>query len=82
MIQPKFLNLGDSALTLEFGDAIDQRLVAAVVALDTRVNRDIETGHLVGVVETIPTFRSLTVIFNPLALPRKNADRLPGGRAG
>lgn len=69
-IQPRILNLGDRAVTLEFGDAIDQRFVAAVAAFDARLTRDIETGDLVGIVEMMPTFRSLTVIFDPLTLPR------------
>lgn len=70
MIQPRFLNLGDRALTLEFGNTIDQQLVTAVAALDVRLTREIAAGRLAGVTETVPTFRSLTVIFDPLVLPR------------
>ena len=70
MIKPRFLNLGDSALTLEFGNTIDQHLVSAVAALDARLIQEKEAGRLVGIIETVPTFRSLTVIFDPLVLPR------------
>ena len=70
MLQPRFLNLGDRALTLEFGDTIDRQLVTAVAALDVRLNQEITAGRLEGVIETVPTFRSLTVIFDPLLLPR------------
>jgi inhibitor of KinA len=70
MVQPRFLNLGDRALTLEFGDAIDRQLVTAVAALDVRLTHEIAAGRLAGVVETVPTFRSLTVIFDPLVLSR------------
>lgn len=70
MMQPRFLNLGDRALTLEFGDAIDQQLVTSVAAFDVRLTQEIAAGRLPGVIETVPTFRSLTVIFDPLALPR------------
>ena len=70
MLQPRFLNLGDSALTLEFGDAIDRQLVSAVAAFDTRLTQEKEAGKLTGIIETVPTFRSLTVIFDPLLLSR------------
>ena len=77
MLQPRFLNLGDRALTLEFGETIDQQLVSAVSALDVRLTRKIAAGQLNGVIETVPTFRSLTVIFDPLILSRTELqDRL------
>lgn len=62
---PRFLPLGDSALTVEFGDRIDQALLASVAALDDRLIRDKEAGRLPGIIETMPTYRSLTVIFDP-----------------
>ena len=70
MLKPRFLNLGDSALTLEFGNTINQQLVSAVAALDARLTQEKEAGRLLGVIETVPTFRSLTVIFDPLVLSR------------
>ncbi len=70
MEQPRFLNLGDSALTLEFGDTIDRQLVARVAALDLCLNREMIAGHLTGVIEIVPTYRSLTVIFDPLVVRR------------
>lgn len=63
---PRFLNLGDRAITIEFGDAIDPALLARVAALDHAC----EQAALPGVIETVPTFRSLTVIFNPLVTSR------------
>jgi inhibitor of KinA len=63
--QPRFLPVGDSALTVEFGDCIDRGLVAAVAALDARLAAAAVTGRLAGVIETMPTYRSLTVIFDP-----------------
>ena len=70
MEQPRFLNLGDSALTLEFGDTIDRQLVARVAALDLCLNREMIAGYLTGVIEIVPTYRSLTVIFDPLVVRR------------
>ncbi len=77
MIQPRFLNLGDRALTLEFGDTIDQQLVSAVSDFDARLTQKKAAGKLVGIIETVPTFRSLTVIFDPLVISRSDLqDRL------
>jgi len=69
---PRFLPLGDSALTVEFGNRIDQALLASVAALDERLSREKEAGRLPGMVETIPTYRSLTVVFDPELLSSKS----------
>jgi inhibitor of KinA len=61
----KMLPAGDTALVVEFGEAIDRRLSAAVLALAQRLNE----VPLDGVLETVPTFRSLMVHFDPLVLP-------------
>lgn len=53
---------GDCALTIDLGNEIDERLNIAVLALDARVARD----KPVGVIETIPTYRSLFVAYDPV----------------
>ena len=60
-IYPRFLPVGDSALTVEFANAIDPAVNAAVQALD----RAIAASNLEGIVETAPTIRSLLVIYEP-----------------
>jgi len=55
---------GDTALVVEFGDRIDRELSTAVLALA----QSLEERAIPGVVETVPTFRSLMVYFDPLAL--------------
>lgn len=65
-MSPRILDLGDRAITVEFGDAIDPALLARVAALDHACAH----AKLPGVVETVPTFRSLTIIFDPLATSR------------
>ena len=62
----RLLDVGDSALTLELGDHIAPELVARVAALDRAVQAAQARGDLPGVVETMPTFRSLTVLYDPL----------------
>ncbi len=59
---PVIRHLGDSALSVEFGDRIDARLVSLVHAFDAALNR----LCLSGVVETVPTYRATTVFLDPL----------------
>ncbi len=61
LVPPTVLPCGDAALAVEFGDTIDPRLNARVLALDARL-----AGHP-GIVETVPTYRSLLVHYDPLA---------------
>lgn len=64
MPQYKVLPAGDTALVVEFGEHIDRQLSTWVLALARRLN---ET-RLNGIVETVPTYRSLIVHYDPLAL--------------
>lgn len=59
----KILQAGDTALTIEFGSIATCQLSAQVLALDR-----VLTAHtaLPGIVETVPTMRSLTVYYDPL----------------
>lgn len=61
----RFRPSGDCALTVEFGDRIDRTLNARVMALHAALA---EYGPD-GVIETVPTFRSLLVHYDPLRLP-------------
>jgi KipI family sensor histidine kinase inhibitor len=65
-MNPRLLDLGDGALTLEFGDRIDTALNARVMAArDALAALDLE-----GISDLVPTYRSLTVHFDPLQLDR------------
>ncbi|MCK2127938.1 5-oxoprolinase subunit PxpB [Thauera aromatica] len=66
----RILDTGDAALTIEFGSTIDPALLAAVNALDAAIRRLQQAGELAGVIETMPTFRSLAVFFDPLVTDR------------
>ncbi len=67
---PRLLDAGDAAFTVEFGDAIDPGLLAAVNTLDSAITSAQSAGKLPGLIETMPTFRSLTVFFDPLITGR------------
>jgi KipI family sensor histidine kinase inhibitor len=61
-LELRILNAGDSAVVFELGDRIDPDLNARVLALDARLR----AAKLAGVVETVPTYRSLMVQIDPL----------------
>ncbi|WP_232629312.1 5-oxoprolinase subunit PxpB [Methylobacterium sp. Leaf118] len=69
---PRLLACGDTAFTIEFGDRIDPALSARVRALDAALAERPPPG----LVETVPTYRSLTVHLDPLI-----ADPEATGRA-
>ncbi len=58
----RFLSSGDSALIVEFGDRADRAISDQVLALSARVH----ALDVAGVVELVPTFRSLMVHYDPL----------------
>lgn len=58
---PRMLPVGDTALTVEFGAHIAESLVAQVHALDAAL----ATAPIPGIRETVPTYRSLLVVFEP-----------------
>lgn len=65
-MSPRLLELGDAALTLELGDRIDPAVNARVMAA-----RDaLASTGLAGITDLVPTYRSLTVHFDPLVADR------------
>jgi inhibitor of KinA len=68
----RFLSAGDRALVVEFGDAIDRTLSAEVLRLAAIV----DMAAIPGVVETVPTFRSLLVHYDPLVTRRADLERV------
>jgi len=62
--EPRFLTGGDRAIFVEFGDAIDPEINRRVRHLMLAVQRE----RVPGIVETVPTYRSLLVYFEPLKI--------------
>src|SRR5215470_20210954 len=60
----KVLPAGDTALVVEFGETVDRRLSTLVLALAQRLSE----VRLDGIIETVPTFRSLMIYYDPLVL--------------
>lgn len=71
MEHPVILRSGDCALVAEFGKEIDEHTNALVHALDRAVR---EKG-IFGVRECVPTFRSLTVLFDPTLISGKRLTK-------
>jgi inhibitor of KinA len=60
----QFFNMGDRGVLLEFGDEISREVNEKV----RRVDFAIQSEALPGILETVPTYRSLLVHYNPLIL--------------
>ena len=61
--EPRFLPAGDAALTVELGNAVAPAINERVLALDAAI----ADAGIPGVVETIPTYRSLLIQYDPTA---------------
>jgi inhibitor of KinA len=74
----RLLSAGDRALVVEFGDRVDRKLSEDVL----RLNTTIRSRALEGVIETVPTFRSLMIHFDPLVITRGKLERSIEGLLG
>ena len=63
-VPPRILPSGDTALTVEFGCTIDTDINRRVLSLD----RAVACERIAGIVETVPTYRSLLVQYDPLVI--------------
>lgn len=62
--EPRFLPCGDLALSVELGDDIDREVNARVLALEYLIQQ----RRVSGVTETVPSYRSLLVYYDPLVV--------------
>src|ERR1700745_2004275 len=61
---PRLLPSGDSAITVEFSRNIDDAANQRVLALDRALAREM----IAGMTETVPTYRSLLVHYDPVQI--------------
>ncbi|AIB13678.1 allophanate hydrolase (plasmid) [Azospirillum argentinense] len=66
----RFTTAGDTAFNVEFGEGIDRPTNARVMALHARL----KTAAPPGLVETVPTFRSLQVVYDPAVTSRREVQ--------
>ena len=69
---PRFLDAGETALVIEFGDTVDPAINAQVLALDAALR----AAPPVGAREFVPTYRSLMVHYDPLEIARAELIRI------
>jgi KipI family sensor histidine kinase inhibitor len=69
-VSVRYLSCGDTAFTVEFGNEISPRINGQVMALHAAIGGARAAGDLKGVVETVPTMRSLMVSYDPMATSR------------
>jgi len=60
----KYLTAGDRSLVIEFGDEIEESVNSKIRSLTLAL----ETEGIIGIIETIPTYRSLMVIYDPMII--------------
>ncbi|MEF3368117.1 allophanate hydrolase subunit 1 [Methylocystis sp. 9N] len=64
--RPRFLDCGEAALSVEFGDSVDPAINARVLALDDMLR----AAPPPGLRETTPTYRALFLRYEPLEISR------------
>lgn len=71
----RMLSAGEQGLVVEFGNAIDPVVNSRVHQVSARIT----AARLPGVLEVVPTYRSLLIYFDPLTVTRRElADALAG----
>jgi KipI family sensor histidine kinase inhibitor len=69
-VSVRYLSCGDTAFTVEFGNEISPKINGQVMALHAAIGAAKVAGELSGLVETVPTMRSLMVTYDPTATSR------------
>lgn len=77
-MNPRFLAAGERAFVVEFGERVDRSLSEAVLRLDALLRREPPRG----LIETVPTFRSLMVHYDPLLTGRAELEGAIRGLIG
>ena len=65
-IDPRFLDAGEAALVVQFGETVDPAINDRVLALDAALRADPPPGTR----EFVPTYRSLMIHYDPLQIDR------------
>jgi len=66
LLAPRFLDAGEAALVVQFGDTVDPAINDRVLALDAVLRGDPPAGTR----EFVPTYRSLMIHYDPLRIDR------------
>ena len=69
-VEPRFLAAGDTALVVEFGTEVDPAVNHRVM----RLGESLRAAEIGGVVDLVPTFRSLMVHYDPTVVQRAQLE--------
>ena len=75
---PRFLDAGEAALVVQFGDTVDPAINDRVLALDAALRADPPAGAR----EFVPTYRSLMIHYDPLQIDRDTLIAIVHGATG
>jgi inhibitor of KinA len=75
---PRFLDAGEAALVVQFGDTVDPAINDRVLALDAALR----ANPPVGTREFVPTYRSLMIHYDPLQIDRDALVAVVNGAMG
>ena len=64
MNEPRFLLTGDTSLAVEFGNEISESINSRIRAF----NIALANSRTPGIVETVPTYRSLMIHYDPAVI--------------
>ena len=70
----RYLSCGDTAFTVEFGNEISPEINGRVMALHAAIGQAAGAGTLAGVIETVPSMRSLMVCYDPMTTSRAKLE--------
>ena len=67
-ISLRWRTMGDRAISVEFGEAIELDINRRVMALQEAIHLAVQQHKLMGIAEMLPTYCSLLVEYNPLVI--------------
>jgi len=70
LASPRFLSAGDTALVVEFGETVDREVNHRVM----RLGEAARAANVAGLVDLVPTFRSLMVHYDPTVTSRRAVE--------
>ena len=67
MAEARFLPTGDTSVCVEFGNEISEKINSEIRAFNILLNEE----KIKGIIETVPTYRSIMVHYDPGVIPYK-----------
>lgn len=67
----RFLSCGDTAVSVEFGNEISPEINAGIRSLVNALDKN----PIKGIIECVPTYRSLLITFNPAEISREKLEK-------